>query len=132
MLTFILKTTFIHLLENFSTNKVFLLEHTVIWPQWITVEYSVTRLLVFFKIDTYIYNPVSVFLWNIQDVICWSFTDCTLQQHCKKSPARVTFNRNILLVLYTQDLRKFIYFYSPTVFDNWKFNILVCIFLKAT
>jgi hypothetical protein len=44
---------------------------------------------------TYIYDSGSVFLYNIQDAICW-YTVTTLW----KSPIRVIFNRNILLVLY--------------------------------
>jgi len=28
-------------------------------------------LVFFFRLDNYIYDPVNVFLYNIQDVICW-------------------------------------------------------------
>jgi hypothetical protein len=63
----------------------------------------------------------------------WCFTyiySSTLWQHCEKSPDRKNFSRNKMLLLYTQDLRKSIYFYSQTGFANWKF--IICILHQAT
>ena len=39
----------------------------------ISVNHHVTTMIsgVFFRLDNYIYDPVNVFLYNIQDVICW-------------------------------------------------------------
>ena len=49
---------------------LFLLENTVVWYQWI-IMLPLGFLVFFFRLDNYIYDPVNVFLYNIQDVICW-------------------------------------------------------------
>ena len=71
----------------YSDTKVFLLENTVVWHQWITVEHCVsTEIVSVFRHDTYIYDPLSVFLCNIQDVMYWCVTNIqsgTLWQHWK-------------------------------------------------
>jgi len=63
-------------LDWYNTDKVFLVEGTpwsdISESQWNPI--LTLWLLVFFRRDTYIYDPVNVFLNNIQDVICWCFT----------------------------------------------------------
>jgi hypothetical protein len=121
-------------------------QNTVIWHQWITVEQNNKNTLLVLKFShrvdkSFSYYKVKHYKQLItenknQTLLAehfWCFTyiySSTLWQHCEKSPDRMNFSRNKMLLLYTQDLRKSIYFYSQTGFTNWKFNI--CILHQAT